>query len=187
MTTPDSLDDSWMDAAEEEETDKPLSPKQRERLERRAVNVSMYQLEQGLRTRKQIIDRLVKKEIPQDIIDSTIERLEENGLLDDEEFAHEFVRVRHESRKQGTGVIRRELARKGVDRELVDEALSTIDPDDERQNARDLVDKRLRQTRGLDRNKRMQRLVGMLARKGYSGSIVYSVVREALDEESVEN
>lgn len=183
-----SLDSSWMDAAEELDEDgpKPLTDKQKQRLERRALNVAMYQLEQGSRTRKQIEDRLVKKEIPQDIIDEIVERLVEIDLINDEEFAHDFVRLRHESRRQGTGVIRRELTRKGVDRELADEAVSTIDPEDELENARYLVSKRLPQSRGLDRYKRTQRLVGMLARKGYSGSIAYSVVKEALDEEPTE-
>lgn len=181
------LDSSWMDAGEEDaETPKPLTDKQKQRLERRALNVAMYQLELGSRTRKQIEDRLIKKEIPQDIIDETIERLMEIDLINDEEFAHDFVRIRHESRKQGTGVIRRELSRKGVDRELAEEAVATIDPEDEWENARHLVSKRIHQSRGLDRYKRTQRLVGMLARKGYSGSIAYSVVKEALDNEPVE-
>jgi regulatory protein len=41
-------------------------------------------------------------------------------------------------------------------------------------------------TRGLDPAKRTRRLLGVLARKGYSGGLAYRLVREALDAEGVE-
>ena len=43
-----------------------------------------------------------------------------------------------------------------------------------------LVAKRLPATRGLPQPKRVARLSGMLARKGYPSSLAYHVVREAL-------
>lgn len=43
---------------------------------------------------------------------------------------------------------------------------------------------RLPGTRGLDRDKRIRRVAGMLARKGYSEGLALKVVRDALAEES---
>ena len=43
-----------------------------------------------------------------------------------------------------------------------------------------LVDKKLRSMRGVDADTATRRLVSMLARKGYSPGLAYSVVREAL-------
>ncbi|NUS17203.1 MAG: recombination regulator RecX, partial [Streptomyces sp.] len=51
---------------------------------------------------------------------------------------------------------------------------------------RELVDRKLRSTRGLDRDKRLRRLAGMLARKGYSEGMALRVVRQALEEEGEE-
>jgi regulatory protein len=48
------------------------------------------------------------------------------------------------------------------------------------------VDRRLGATRGLERDKRIRRLAGMLARKGYSEGIALRVVRRALEEEGEE-
>ncbi|MBR7679078.1 RecX family transcriptional regulator, partial [Streptomyces daliensis] len=51
------------------------------------------------------------------------------------------------------------------------------------ETARALVDRKLRSTRGLDREKRIRRLAGMLARKGYGEGLALRVVRQALEDE----
>jgi len=66
---------------------------------------------------------------------------------------------------------------------LIDEAVGQLDSDQEEATARELVARKLRATRGLDRDKRIRRLAGMLARKGYSQGLALRVVRQALEEE----
>ena len=67
-----------------------------------------------------------------------------------------------------------------------DPALWTVRPETqasaERAAARALVDRKLRSMRGLDHQVATRRLAGLLARKGYSSGIAFSVVREALVE-----
>lgn len=58
-----------------------------------------------------------------------------------------------------------------------------LDPEQEETTARDLVARKLRTTRGMERDKRLRRLVGMLARKGYSQGMALRVVKQALEEE----
>lgn len=88
------------------------------------------------------------------------------------------------SRSVGKGLGRRalaaELRRKGVDDEEARAALAELDPDDEREAARRLVERRLRSTAGVDTATATRRLVGMLARKGHSPGVAHAVVREAL-------
>jgi regulatory protein len=69
---------------------------------------------------------------------------------------------------------------------LVAEALEQLDSDQEEQTARELVERKLRATRGLDRDKRIRRLAGMLARKGYPEGMALRVVRRALEAEGEE-
>jgi regulatory protein len=69
-----------------------------------------------------------------------------------------------------------------VDDEEAKLALEQIDEDDQRTAARALVDKKLRSMRGLDTQVATRRLAGLLARKGYSAGLAFSVVREALGE-----
>jgi regulatory protein len=135
------------------------------------------------RTRKQLADALHKREIPEDVAEEVLSRFEEVGLINDGAFADAWVESRHHGRGLARRALARELRTKGVDSTLIDEAVSQLDSEQEETTARELVARKLRSTRGLDRDKRLRRLAGMLARKGYSEGMALRVVRQALEEE----
>jgi regulatory protein len=135
------------------------------------------------RTRKQLADALRKREIPDDVADEVLSRFEEVGLINDSAFADAWVESRHHGRGLARRALARELRTKGVDSALIDEAVAQLDSDQEEATARELVARKLRSTRGLDRDKRLRRLAGMLARKGYPEGMALRVVRQALEEE----
>ncbi|MFF7897048.1 recombination regulator RecX [Streptomyces sp. NPDC007907] len=135
------------------------------------------------RTRKQLADALRKREIPDDAAEEVLSRFEEVGLINDSAFADAWVESRHHGRGLARRALARELRTKGVDSALIDEAVSQLDSEQEEETARELVARKLRSTRGLDRDKRLRRLAGMLARKGYSEGMALRVVRQALEDE----
>ncbi|MFB7498997.1 recombination regulator RecX [Streptomyces sp. NPDC056161] len=135
------------------------------------------------RTRRQLADALRKREIPEDVAEEVLSRFEEVGLIDDSAFADAWVESRHHGRGLARRALARELRTKGVDSALIDEAVAQVDAEREETTARDLVARKLHTTRGLDRDKRMRRLAGMLARKGYPEGMALRVVRQALEEE----
>ncbi|MGW0878501.1 recombination regulator RecX [Streptomyces sp. NPDC002671] len=135
------------------------------------------------RTRKQLADALRKRDIPEDVAEEVLSRFEEVGLIDDSAFADAWVESRHHGRGLARRALARELRTKGVDSALIDEAVGQLDSEQEEATARDLVARKLRATRGLDRDKRIRRLAGMLARKGYPEGMALRVVRQALEEE----
>ncbi|MEG8279625.1 recombination regulator RecX [Streptomyces sp. AHA2] len=135
------------------------------------------------RTRKQLADALRKRQIPDDAAEEVLSRFEEAGLINDSAFADAWVESRHHGRGLARRALARELRTKGVDATLIEEAVSQLDSDQEEATARELVARKLRSTRGLDRDKRLRRLAGMLARKGYPEGMALRVVRQALEEE----
>ncbi|MFC7218624.1 recombination regulator RecX [Streptomyces polyrhachis] len=135
------------------------------------------------RTRKQLADALAKREIPAEVAQEVLSRFEEVGLINDAAFASAWVESRHHGRGLARRALAGELRTKGVDPELIDEAVARLDSDQELETARELVARKLRGTRGLERDKRLRRLAGMLARKGYSQGLALRVVREALEAE----
>ncbi|NGO09626.1 recombination regulator RecX [Streptomyces sp. HC44] len=135
------------------------------------------------RTRKQLADALRKREIPDDVAAEVLSRFEEVGLINDSAFADAWVESRHHGRGLARRALAQELRTKGVDSTLIDEAVAQLDSEQEEATARELVARKLRSTRGLDRDKRLRRLAGMLARKGYSEGMALRVVRQALEEE----
>ncbi|MFJ3198221.1 recombination regulator RecX [Streptomyces griseoviridis] len=138
------------------------------------------------RTRKQLADALRKREIPDEAAEEVLSRFEEVGLINDGAFADAWVESRHHGRGLARRALARELRTKGVDSSLIDEAVSQLDTEQEEATAKELVARKLRSTRGLDRDRRLRRLAGMLARKGYSEGMALRVVRQALEEEGEE-
>lgn len=110
-----------------------------------------------------------------------VERGRELGLLDDAEFARRFVDTRA-ARGRGPGRLRRDLAGLGVDRALVDAAISERwpEPEDALALAAQLAERRARQLAGLPREVRRRRLLAFLARRGFTGSSVNDLVRRVL-------
>ncbi|MEV6972846.1 regulatory protein RecX [Kitasatospora sp. NPDC093806] len=151
--------------------------------ESRARDICLRLLTGAAKSRKQLADALRKREIPDEVADEVLTRLEEVGLIDDAAFAQAWVESRHSVRGLSRRALAQELRTKGVTGELAERALAQLDHDDETEAARALVDRKLRTTRGLERQTRTRRLVGMLARRGYSEGLAFRVVREALDEE----
>ncbi|WP_079051287.1 recombination regulator RecX [Streptomyces curacoi] len=135
------------------------------------------------RTRKQLADALRKREIPDDAAEEVLSRFEEVGLINDSAFADAWVESRHHGRGLARRALAQELRTKGVDSTLIDAAVGQLDSEQEEATARELVARKLRSTRGLDRDKRLRRLAGMLARKGYPEGMALRVVRQALEEE----
>ncbi|MFD0659331.1 recombination regulator RecX [Thermocatellispora tengchongensis] len=135
------------------------------------------------RTRAQLAEALRKREVPEAVAERVLARFTDVGLIDDEAFAAAWVSSRHAGRGLARRALAAELRRRGVDDDTVRDAVDQLDPEQELETARGLVARKLRSTRGLDPAVRTRRLAGMLARKGYSGSLAYRVIREALEAE----
>ncbi|MDY6055115.1 regulatory protein RecX [Micrococcus sp.] len=166
----------------------PEDPHEREEAAREVV---LRQLALGPRSRRQLEDKLTERGAEPELVARILDRMEEVRLVDDAAFAEVWVRSRHRGKGLARRALRHELQQKGVDRDVAAEALEAIDSEDERAAAEDLVRRRLRgrtvpagsdpQARA-ERDRQTRRLVGMLGRKGYGGSLAFTVVREVLAE-----
>lgn len=145
-----------------------------------ARQILLRRLTDQPRSRADLAETLAKRNVTDEIANDLLDRFEQVGLIDDAEFARSWVRSRQRSRGLAGRVLAQELRRKGIDDELVREAVDEIEPDDEEEAARRLVRKKLRTMGGLEQQKKLRRLTGMLARKGYSGGLAFSVVRDEL-------
>jgi regulatory protein len=132
------------------------------------------------RSRKELRDKLAKKDVPADLAERLLDRFTEIGLVDDEAFARSWVESRQRSRGLARRALAQELRRKGVADDTVRSALDDLDPAQEEQAARTLVRKKLRSLRGVDQATATRRSAGLLARKGYPPGLAFRVVREEL-------
>jgi len=141
------------------------------------------------RTRAELEAQLAKRGYPDDVTVLVLDRLTAVGLLDDADFAEQWVRSRRTSAGKGKRALAAELRTKGLDNEVITAALADIDAGAERVRAEQLVRDKLRREKLGDlsdrdtENKVTRRLVGMLARRGYSQSMALDVVTTELANE----
>lgn len=139
------------------------------------------------RTRSELETQLAKRGYPDDVSARVLDRLADVGLVDDQDFAEQWVHSRRVNAGKGKRALVSELRTKGVDDEVIDAALAGVDSETERVRAEQLVADKLRRERltddPADGAKLTRRLVGMLARRGYEQSMAFDVVKIALANE----
>ncbi|HEY1485151.1 MAG TPA: regulatory protein RecX [Micromonosporaceae bacterium] len=146
----------------------------------RAREICLQQLSFRPRTRAELATALRKREIDDDVATAVLERYAEVGLIDDAAFAKAWVSSRHHGRGLARRALASELRRKGVETEVVSEALDDLDGETEAATARALVDRKLRSMGNTPPDAMFRRLVAMLARKGYPPGMVIGAVKDAL-------
>jgi len=142
--------------------------------------IVLRQLTMAPRSRAQLAQKLADRGTPTDVADQVLDRMEQVGLVDDAAFAEAWVRSRTQVRGLSRKALRYELRDKGIDDETARVALDQVDDEAELATARHLVARRLPTVAGLPPDKQVNRLVAMLARKGYSSGVAFRVVRDAL-------
>ncbi len=136
------------------------------------------------RTRAELLGQLAKRGYPDDVSARVLDRLAGVGLVDDAEFAEQWVRSRHARAGKSRRALAAELHTKGVDNDVITAALGGIDAGAERDRAEQLVRAKLRrETLSGDDTRITRRLVGMLARRGYSQNLACEVVLAELAAE----
>jgi regulatory protein len=144
--------------------------------------IALRQLTMAARTRAQLAAAMARRGVPEDVAERVLDRLEEVRLVDDGEFARQWVQTRHTGRGLARRALSHELRQRGVDDDTRREAVEVIKDDDELEAARELVRRRWPGMRG-DGPARVRRLAGMLARKGYSAGVAYRAIRDVTGEE----
>ncbi len=160
-------------------------PSTSETREEQAHALCLRLLTARARSRAELIGKMAKHGYPDEVAETVLSRLVSVGLVDDEDFAAQWVRSRHTYSGKGKRALAAELRIKGVDAEVIAAALDGIDAGAERGRAEQLVKRKLRRevlAEGDD-PKVMRRLVGMLARRGYSQTMAVAVVTDALAAE----
>lgn len=151
-----------------------------------ARRIALDQLAVRQRSEQELRAVMARRNVPADVADEVLARFTEVGLIDDAAFARAVTEARSTNGQRGRARIRQELQAKGVDREVADAAISELDPGTERDAALNLAQRRVRAMAGLDRQVARRRLAGVLARRGFSGGIVSSVLAEVFQADPVE-
>ena len=111
-------------------------------------------------------------------INQAIERLKKLGYLNDIEFAQWWLDQREKFRPRGTRLLKLELIQKGLDREIIDEAIEGVRTtvDSEVDQAFKVADKKIKNYKKLEPRELKIKMGQYLARQGFDWSVVKKVV-----------
>lgn len=153
---------------------------------KRAYAAALTFLGQRARSRQEVEQRLKQREFSPTVIEQTLERMQQEGYLDDATFGQQWVANRQRFRPRSERALRYELRRKGMEAPLIDEVLeeAEIDEDDAAWTA---LQPKLARWQSLERAQFIQKAGGFLARRGFGHEVARRVLERAWTQRSAES
>ncbi|MFC1711353.1 RecX family transcriptional regulator [Patescibacteria group bacterium] len=142
------------------------------------------------RSKKEIVDYLKKNyyklpaitpKLAEKLNKNILEKLKKQNLIGDLEFAKWWVEQRLTFNPRGLNLLRAELYKKGVKREIVEEVLKSIDRDKQIVLAQKIINKKIKLYKNLKNIKLKQKMYSFLARRGFD----YEVIKTVIDEKGI--
>ena len=155
---------------------------EREIAYQRALRVIQYRP----RSESEIRQLLGRHSVPEERAQEVIDRLKQNGLINDGEFAQAWVENRSELHPRSRRALAYELSRRGVDAQVIEQSLEEIDDE---AMAYQAAQRPARKYKDLEWNDFRQKLVRYLAQRGFnystSAQTIEKIWQEMHDEESI--
>ena len=145
----------------------------------RAMQQAMLFLSYRARSEKEIRQNLSKHEIPDVVIEETLDRLRRNGFADDKQFANAWVENRSTFRPRGRRALTLELRQKGIDDATIESALEDVDEDT---LAYEAGQKKARKLKVQEWSEFRKKMSDFLARRGFSYSVIAPIVSRLWNE-----
>ncbi len=125
------------------------------------------------RSEAEIRQRLARRGLPPQVVQETIARLRDQGLLSDAAFARFWVETRDQSSPRGRRLLWQELSAKGIERETIRQAIAPVAEEDAALRA---AQKKARHLQGQDYPVFRRRLGDFLLRRGFPYPTVRTIV-----------
>ena len=151
--------------------DKPLSPDQ---VLDKMAKYCAYQE----RCVKDVRDKLKTFDIPQKEKDEILDYLLNNRFVDDERFAKSFVRGKINQSGWGVNKIRFHLIQKGIDKEIIEEALEQTDEEAYRQRLIDILKTKSKIVKAANAFEKKRKLAAYAMQKGFEGNLVWDILKK---------
>lgn len=127
---------------------------------------------------KDVTDKLRSFDIPQEAKDEILAYLLNNRYVDNKRFAHAFVRGKINQSGWGLNKIRFHLIQKGIDKEIIEEALGGTDEDTYRQRLMEILKAKAKTVKAENNFERNRKLAAYAMQKGFEASLVWEVLKD---------
>lgn len=148
------------------------------------LNYAYFYLKFRPRTKKEVRDylqkKIVKRHWSRDSVEEVIKQLEEQNFINDKEFIDWFVKQRNTSKPKSQFVLKGELLRYSVPKDLIDNYFAEK-PQEEEELALKALKSKWNRFQKLDKKARFEKSASFLARRGFSFDLIRKTV-ERMEE-----
>lgn len=146
------------------------------------LNKSFKFLSYRPRSEKEVRDYLIKKKADELVIEKVIKRLKDHNFLNDLDFTKWWIEQRTKFRPKAERVIKLELSRKGIAKDIIEEALGdeTLENISDFDKARKLAIKKIERLKGTETAKVYEKTVRFLAVRGFTWDTIKEVVDQLI-------
>lgn len=129
---------------------------------------------------KDVTEKLKTFELTQKEKDEILDYLIDNRFVNNTRFAQAFVKGKINQSGWGLNKIRFHLMQKGIDKEIIDEALQTYDEEAYRQRLIDVLKIKAKTLKAENDFERNRKLAAYAMQKGFEAHLVWEVIKEGL-------
>lgn len=134
---------------------------------KQAMITALRSLTMGDKSEHDLAAKLREKGYPEPVIQATLLQLKSEGFLSDHAFARKLSERILSGKKAGAHKLAFEMKRKRIPEAIRKEVLEAVDPDQQREQAREIAEQKIRSFRDTDPRVLRKKLYDFLIRKGY--------------------
>ena len=127
---------------------------------------------------KDVKDKLKTYDIAEKEKNIILEYLLDNRFVNDERFAKSFVRGKVNQSGWGVNKIRFHLIQKGIDKDIIEEALGQTDEETYRQRLIEILKAKAKTAKAASDYEKKRKLAAYAMQKGFEGSLIWEVLKE---------
>ena len=127
---------------------------------------------------KDVRDKLKTFEIPEEEKAKILDYLLDNRFVNDERFAKSFVRGKVNQSGWGVNKIRFHLIQKGIDKDIIEEALGQTDEEAYRQRLIEILKTKAKTVKADSDFEKKRKIAAYAMQKGFEGSLVWDVLKD---------
>lgn len=128
------------------------------------------------RSEKEVTDYFRRKKVHESMHEKLLDKLKHLELIDDLKFAQWWVEQRGNFKPKPKRILKIELTKKGIVREIIENVLEETKVDEEKM-ARDLIERKAYKWKGLEPRIARQKMSQYLAGKGFGWDVIEKVTK----------
>ena len=138
--------------------------------------VALNSIKNRYRSTYELKELLIKKEYPVDLVDKAINKLLDQGYLNDRSFAKSYINMQIITTNHGPNRIKNDLEKEKIDYDIISEEIESFSVEDQKDKIKKIIDYRIKTNRSRCGVVLQKKIYNDLLLLGYDSSLINSIL-----------